>query len=100
MSAGPLSALIRGLLAVAALIFAVSLLLALVLVVLVTSLLALLQGRRPQVAVWWTRYRDLTRGMRTGRASPRWGQPEHSADIVDVQAKEVPETVQRLPHRD
>lgn len=95
-----LRVIFRGLLAVAALIFAVSLLAALVLVVIVTSLLALLQRRRPQVAVWWTRYRDLTRGMRTGRAGPRWDQPAQSADIVDVQAKEVPETVQRLPHRD
>jgi hypothetical protein len=95
-----LSALIRGLLTLAALVFAMGLLAALVLVVLVTSLLALLRGQRPQVTVWWTRYRDLTRGMRTGPAGPGWGQPEVRADIVDVQAKEVPESVKRLPHRD
>ena len=92
--------LIRGLLAVAALVFAISLLTALFLVVMFTSLLALLRGQRPKVSVWWTRYRDLTRGMRTDRAGPRWGQSDERPDIVDVQAKEVPESAQRLPYRD
>ena len=94
-------------LAAAALIFAVSLLLALVVVLLVTSLWALLHGRKPQVAVLWTRYRDLTRGMAQGgpwsaaRRQAASGRGAASdADIVDVQVKEVHEAPPRLPPRD
>ncbi len=90
--------------AAAALIFAASLLLALLAVLVVTSLWSLLHGRKPQVAVLWTRYRDLTRGMTQGgpwaaRRPANQGRAS-SEDIVDVQAKEVHESVQRLPHRD
>jgi len=91
--------------AAAALIFAASLLLALLVVLFVTSLWSLLHGRKPQVAVLWTRYRDLTRGMAKGGP---WSASRHQAgqgraseeDIVDVQVKEVHEPVQRLPPRD
>lgn len=91
--------------AAAAMIFAASLLLALLAVLVVTSLWSLLHGRKPQVAVLWTRYRDLTRGM-TQRAP--WGAARgpftstraSNADVVDVQAKEVQEPVRRLPSRD
>ena len=89
--------------AAAALIFAASLLLALLVVLVVTSLWSLLHGRKPQVAVLWTRYRDLTRGMAQGgpwSARHQTGQGQASeADIVDVQVKEVHESVQRLPPR-
>ena len=96
-------------LAAAALIFAASLLLALLVVLVVTSLWSLLHGRKPQVAVLWTRYRDMTRGMAQGgpwsAARRQAGQGSASnrgseADIVDVQVKEVHESVQRLPPRD
>ena len=91
-------------LAAAALIFAVSLLLALVVVLLVTSLWALLHGRKPKVAVVWTRYRDLTRGMaRRGAwsaAKPKARAASSANDIVDVQVKEVHEAPPRLPPRD
>lgn len=88
----------------AALIFAASLLLALLAVLVVTSLWSLLHGRKPQVAVLWTRYRDLTRGMTQGgpwaaRRQTNQGRASND-DIVDVQAKEVHESAQRLPHRD
>jgi len=91
-------------LAGAALIFAASLLLALLAVLVVTSLWSLLHGRKPQVAVLWTRYRDLTRGMAQGgpwsaarrQSTPRRGAASE-ADIVDVQVKEVHEATQRLP---
>ena len=93
--------------AAAALIFAASLLLALLVVLVVTSLWSLLHGRKPKVAVLWTRYRDLTRGMQQGgpwSAARRTSKPERSAapdaDIVDVQVKEVHEPPRRLPPRD
>ena len=93
--------------AAAAMIFAASLLLALLAVLVVTSLWSLLNGRKPQVAVLWTRYRDLTRGMAQGgpwSAARRQANPGRGgasdADIVDVQVKEVHESVQRLPPRD
>jgi len=94
-------------LAGAALIFAASLLLALLVVLLVTSLWSLLHGRKPQVAVLWTRYRDLTQGMRQGgpwSAARRSSKPERGAasndDIVDVQVKEVHQPPRRLPPQD
>ena len=94
-------------LAGAALIFAASVLLFLLGVLVVTSLWSLLHGRKPQVAVLWTRYRDMTRGMAQGgpwAAARRQSTPGRSAasdaDIVDVQVKEVHESVQRLPPRD
>jgi hypothetical protein len=90
--------------AAAALIFAASLLLALLVVLVVTSLWSLLHGRKPQVAVLWTRYRDLTRGMAQGgpwsaarRQSTPGGGGASEADIVDVQVKEVQEASPRLP---
>jgi hypothetical protein len=91
-------------LAAAALILAASLLLALLAVLVVSSLWSLLHGRKPQVAVLWTRYRDLTRGMTQARswaagrqAHPGRGTP---ADVVDVPVKEVREDLHRLPHSD
>jgi hypothetical protein len=92
-------------LAGAALIFAASVLLFLLGVLVVTSLWSLLHGRKPQVAVLWTRYRDLTRGMAQGGPWAAARRPTAQArasgdDIVDVQVKEVHESVQRLPHRD
>ena len=97
--------------AAAALIFAASLLLALLVVLVVTSLWSLLHGRKPQVAVLWTRYRDLTQGMRQGMqqggpwsSARRTSKPERGAaadaDIVDVHVKEVHEPPRRLPHQD
>ena len=91
--------------AAAAMLFAASLLLALLAVLVVTSLWSLLHGRKPQVAVLWTRYRDLTRGMARGgpwsAARPQAGQARASNDdIVDVQVKEVQEAPARLPPRD
>ena len=92
-------------LAGAALIFAASLLLALLVVLVVTSLWSLLHGRKPQVAVLWTRYRDLTRGMAKGGPWSAARRPTAQArasddDILDVQVKEVHESIQRLPPRD
>ena len=88
-------------------IFAASLLLALLAVLVVTSLWSLLHGRQPQVAVLWTRFRDLTRGMAQGgpwSAARRQANPGRGAasdaDIVDVQVKEVHQAPQRLPPRD
>lgn len=91
--------------AVAAMMFAASLLLVLLAVLVVTSLWSLLQGRKPQVAVMWTRYRDFTRGMTQGgpwaAARGPFGQTRPSeADVVDVQVKEVHAPVQRLPPGD
>ena len=68
-------------LAGAALIFAASVLLFLLGVLVVTSLWSLLHGRKPQVAVLWTRYRDMTRSMAQGgpwAASRRQSTPGRS----------------------
>ena len=87
--------------AAAAMIFAASLLLALMAVLVLSSLWSLLNGRKPQVAVLWTRYRDLTRGLTpqspwsAGRQTGPVSRTD--VDIVDVQVKEVPEPTQRLP---
>ena len=86
-------------------LFAASLLLALLAVLVVTSLWSLLHGRKPQVAVLWTRYRDLTRGMsQRGPWSAARTQASQARasndDIVDVQVKEVHEAPARLPPRD
>ena len=91
--------------AVAAMLFAASLLFALLAVLVVTSLWSLLHGRKPQVAVLWTRYRDLTRGMTQGgpwaAARGSAGQARASEeDIVDVQVKEVHEAPVRLSPQD
>ena len=85
-------------------IFAVSLLLVLLVVLVLTSMWSLLHGRKPQVAVLWTRYRDLTRGIREGgpwsaarSQSSQRRDAASEADIVDVEVKEVHEASRRLP---
>jgi hypothetical protein len=90
---------------VGAMIFTASLLVVLVGVIVATSLWSVLQGRKPQVAVLWTRYRDLTKGMTQTRS---WSQAQSGSfqsqsakgDIVDVPVKEIFETRTRLTGKD
>lgn len=95
---------IKLILAVAAIVFTVSMLCALALVLLVTSLWSLLHGRKPQVAIIWTRYRDMTRQMTSAGlwSAGRGATNRHGEDdnVVDVQVKEVRETPQSLANRD
>jgi hypothetical protein len=76
----------------AALVFVVSLLLAGVVVVVVTVLLSLLTGRKPKIVTTFTRFRQASQQFRPGVWPGERGQRSAvPADIVDVQAHEVPD---------
>lgn len=78
-------------------IFVLSLLLAVLAVVLVTSLWALLTGRKPAPVVMFNHFRQTsqryTGGVWPGRAGAGHptGRGAERGDVVDVQAHEVPE---------
>lgn len=87
-----------------AIMFTVSLFVALIAVLLLTSLWSLLCGRKPEVAVWWTRYRDMTRRMTTGGSwssqRPQGRTAGDDTNVVDVQAREVRDAPRQLPPQD
>ena len=95
---------IKLILAVAAIVFTVSMLCALALVLLMSSVWSLLHGRKPQVAVIWTRYRDMTRQMTPAGpwSAGRGPANRHGEDdnVVDVQVKVVREAPHSLSNRD
>jgi len=82
-----LRGLLRILLAVAGLVFLASLMLAGLIAVTLLSVWALLTGRKPAPVMVFQRFRQTS--ARYGAWSPA-GRPDR-ADIVDVQAQEVPE---------
>jgi hypothetical protein len=87
----------RLLLLAAAAIFTLSLLFAAVVVLIFSVLRALLTGRKPAPAMVWGRFRDF----RAQSAWPGQGPGRHAqggqapAEVVDVQAREVPEAPSR-----
>jgi hypothetical protein len=96
--------LIKWSLLAMAIIFIVSFFLVLLAVMLISSVWSLLRGRKPQVAIWWTRYRDMARQMTSGGAwtsqRPHGRAAREDADVVDVQAREVRDAPRRLPPQD
>jgi hypothetical protein len=96
--------LIKWSLLVMAIIFIGSFFLVLLAVMLISTVWSLLRGRKPQVAIWWTRYRDMARQMTSGGAWPAQRAPgraaKQDADVVDVQAREVRDAPRRLPPQD
>ncbi|MDR7093442.1 hypothetical protein [Hydrogenophaga laconesensis] len=87
-----LRGVLRLVLVVASLIFVFSLLLAAIVVMLGVSLWALVTGRKPTPAVVFSRFRQTsqryTQGVWPGSAA---GGANRSADVVDVEATEVPD---------
>jgi hypothetical protein len=70
------------------LVFVLGMLCVLLFSLLFGALWSLVRGRKPEVAVVWQRYQDMARSR-----SPFgvWGAgAQNEADVVDVEAKEVP----------
>ncbi len=93
-----LRGLLKLVLAVAALVFVFSLLLATLVVVVGVSLWALVTGRKPTPAVVFSRFRQTsqryTQGVWPGGAAGGAGgmRRQPMGDVVDVQATEVPDS--------
>lgn len=80
---------LRVLFAVAALLFTVSLLVALAVIVTMSLLWSLVTGRKAAPTVLWQRYRQASAQARwAGRMAPRGGRMQ-PVEVVDVQAREV-----------
>jgi hypothetical protein len=95
------SQLLRFILKVAlslfAAIFAVSLLLAALIVVVLSLLKSLFTGRKPAPAMVFSRFqRFSTQGMWPGRPDPKRPASPGSSEVVDVEVREVRED-KRLP---
>jgi hypothetical protein len=90
-----LRAAIGLLFGLAFMVFALSLMLAAVVVVLVLSLLALLSGRKPAPVMVFQRFRQqsqrFTGGVWTSRRATGGPAAGRAVDVVDVQAHVVPE---------
>jgi hypothetical protein len=73
------------------LVFVLGMLFVLLFSLLFGALWSLVRGRKPEVAVVWQRYQDMARSKAPFGA---WGKSAvHDADVVDVEAKEVPNVV-------
>ena len=73
------------------LVFVLGMLCVLLISLLFGALWSLLRGRKPEVAVVWQRYQDMARSKAPFGA---WGVGERDdAEVVDVEAKEVPDKV-------
>ncbi len=89
------SALLRLAFALAAAVFAVSLLLAGLVAVVFMLLRAVLTGRKPAPVVVWQRYRAASKASadrwthRAGASAARSGARSAPAEVVDVQARDV-----------
>lgn len=89
---------LRLVLLLAAGVFALSLLTAVLVAVLLTALWSLLTGRKPAMFTTFTRFRQASRQFRQGPWSPQGGAAGGGAppaDVVDVQAHEVDERTVR-----
>lgn len=84
--------LLRLVLALAAAVFAISLLLAGLVAVVFMLLRALLTGRKPAPVMVWQRYRQASASRWTRRSSAegRDGPRAAVADVVDVEARDIP----------
>lgn len=93
-----LRSVLRLVLLLAAGVFALSLLLAILVAVTFTALWSLITGRKPAVFTTFTHFQQATRQFRQGRW-PAHGGPAPSdaspVDVVDVQAREVGEKTLR-----
>ena len=70
------------------LVFVLGMLCVLLFTLLFGALWSLVRGRKPEVAVVWQRYQDMARSKAPFGA---WGMgARHDAEVVDVEAKEVP----------
>ena len=73
------------------LVFVLGMLCVLLISLLFGALWSLLRGRKPEVAVVWQRYQDMARSKAPFGA---WGGgARDDAEVLDVEAKEVPEKV-------
>jgi len=73
------------------LVFVLGMLCVLLISLLFSALWSLLRGRKPEVSVVWQRYQDMARNK---APFGTWGGgAKHDAEVVDVEAKEVPEKV-------
>ena len=73
------------------LVFVLGMLCVLLISLLFGALWSLLRGRKPEVAVVWQRYQDMARSKAPFGA---WGGgARDDAEVVDVEAKEVPDKV-------
>ncbi len=92
--AGVIRFLIKLVLLVAALVFITSLLIAGLVVALLTAIWSLLTGRKPAAVTTFMRFRQASQqfrpGVWPGQRDPQAAAP---ADVVDVQAHEVPDTL-------
>ena len=76
------------------LVFVLGMLCVLLISLLFGALWSLLRGRKPEVAVVWQRYQDMARSKAPFGA---WGGgARDDAEVLDVEAKEVPDKVR--PH--
>lgn len=82
--------LLRVALALAGALFAASLLAAGLLVMLFLLLRALLTGRKPAAMTAWQHYRQAARQARQAPAAFHPRRPGGDADVVDVQARDIP----------
>jgi hypothetical protein len=80
------------------LVFVLGMLCVLLFSLLFGALWSLVRGRKPEVAVVWQRYQDMARSEAPFGA---WGHgAKNDAEVVDVEAKEVPDVARpqdRLP---
>lgn len=87
-------AILKLALLLAVLIFITSVLVAGIVVALVTALWSLLTGRKPAVVTHFMRFKQASQQFRPGAWPGQAGQPSTaSAEVVDVQAHEVPDTL-------
>jgi len=101
--------MLRLVLLLAAGVFALSLLTAVLGAVLLNALWSLITGRKPAVVTTFTRFRQASRQFRQGSWSPNSGAPLDATaapDVVDVQSREVGDRasrpdilLERSPHR-
>ena len=96
-----LGLLVWAMLAMLGLVFAASLAIWLVVMVVVSLISSLFTGRPAAVTVLWRRYRDMTRGL--ARQGWRKGEPASAtprADAADVTGASVPTRVQDVHWRE
>ena len=83
---------IKMILAAFGLVFAISLLLAALVILVVSLLKALITGKKPAPVMVFSRFRQFA----PGSMWPNRGKPENTNDVVDVEVREVKPDTQRL----
>lgn len=97
-----LQGLVRLFMGLLGLAVVAGLLLALGVYVLFASVRWLLTGQKPQVVMVWQQFGQMRKGARWG--APGMGTPFEQGtapadDVVDVEAREVQEVPEKLPHK-